>query len=182
MGVSHKGAISLGLLYIPVALYTTTRDNDIRFNQLCKDTKERVKYKKYCPSCNKEVKTEEIIKRTKDWIKFKFLADEDFVICGYIIKEKGITSIILGQYKGRELIYKGHVTLGVRYKDLSICETLPSSPFAHTPPGNENAVWLKPKLVCVVEFMPNEKGMLRQPVFKGFRDDKDPLDCQVDTP
>ena len=62
MGVSHKGAISLGLLYIPVALYTTTRDNDIRFNQLCKDTKERVKYKKYCPSCNKEVKTEEIIK------------------------------------------------------------------------------------------------------------------------
>lgn len=62
MGVSHKGAISLGLLYIPVGLYTTTRDNDIRFNQLCKDTKERIKYKKYCPSCNKEVKTDEIIK------------------------------------------------------------------------------------------------------------------------
>lgn len=62
MGVSHKGAISLGLLYIPVGLYTTTRDNDVRFNQLCKDTKERVKYKKYCPSCNKEVKSDGIIK------------------------------------------------------------------------------------------------------------------------
>lgn len=62
MGVSHKGAISLGLLYIPVGLYTTTRDNDVHFNQLCKDTKERVKYKKYCPSCNKEVKSDEIIK------------------------------------------------------------------------------------------------------------------------
>ena len=62
MGVSHKGAISLGLLYIPVGLYTTTRDNDVKFNQLCKDTKERVKYKKYCPSCNKEVRPEEIIK------------------------------------------------------------------------------------------------------------------------
>lgn len=62
MGVSHKGAISLGLLYIPVGLYTTTRDNDVKFNQLCKDTKERVKYKKYCPSCNKEVKTDDIIK------------------------------------------------------------------------------------------------------------------------
>ncbi|NLK28627.1 MAG: Ku protein [Clostridiales bacterium] len=62
MGVSHKGAISLGLLYIPVGLYTTTRDNDIRFNQLCKDTKERVRYKKYCPSCNKEVKSNDIIK------------------------------------------------------------------------------------------------------------------------
>lgn len=62
MGVSHKGAISLGLLYIPIGLYTTTRDNDVKFNQLCKDTKERVKYKKYCPSCNKEVKSGEIIK------------------------------------------------------------------------------------------------------------------------
>lgn len=62
MGVSHKGAISLGLLYIPVGLYTTTRDNDVKFNQLCKDTKERVKYKKYCPSCNKEVKSDDIIK------------------------------------------------------------------------------------------------------------------------
>lgn len=62
MGVSHKGAISLGLLYIPVGLYTTTRDNDVKFNQLCKDTKERIKYKKYCPSCNKEVNTEDIIK------------------------------------------------------------------------------------------------------------------------
>lgn len=62
MAVSHKGAISLGLLYIPVGLYTTTRNNDLRFNQLCKDTKERVRYKKYCPSCNKEVKTHDIIK------------------------------------------------------------------------------------------------------------------------
>lgn len=62
MGVSHKGAISLGLLYIPVGLYTTTRDNDVKFNQLCKDTKERVKYKKYCPSCSKEVKSDDIIK------------------------------------------------------------------------------------------------------------------------
>ena len=62
MGVSHKGAISLGLLYIPICLYTTTRDNDVKFNQLCKDTKERVKYKKYCPSCNKEVKADDIIK------------------------------------------------------------------------------------------------------------------------
>lgn len=62
MGVSHKGAISLGLLYIPVGLYTTTRDNDVKFNQLCKDTKERIRYKKVCPSCNKEVKSDEIIK------------------------------------------------------------------------------------------------------------------------
>lgn len=118
-------------------------------------------------------------KRTKDWIKFKFLADQDFVVCGYINKDKGITSIVLGQYNGSELVYKGHVTFGVKYGDLMKLETIDHSPFMITPPGNENAVWLKPELVCVVQYMPNEKGSLRQPVFKGFRDDKGPLDCQV---
>lgn len=62
MPVAHKSAISVGLLYIPVGLYKTTRDISISFNQLCKDSKERVRYKKYCPSCDKEVKNEDIIK------------------------------------------------------------------------------------------------------------------------
>lgn len=62
MPVAHKSAISVGLLYIPVGLYKTTRDTSISFNQLCKDTHERIKYKKMCPSCNKEVKPDEIIK------------------------------------------------------------------------------------------------------------------------
>lgn len=62
MAVAHKSAISVGLLYIPVGLYKTTRDTSIAFNQLCKDSHERVKYKKYCPSCDKEIKNEDIIK------------------------------------------------------------------------------------------------------------------------
>ena len=118
-------------------------------------------------------------KRTKEWIKFKFLADQDYVVCGYIIKDKGITSIILGQYSGADLVYKGHVTFGVKYGDLGRLKTLEESPFEITPPGNEQAIWLKPELVCVVQYMPNDKGALRQPVFKGFRDDKNPLDCQI---
>jgi DNA ligase D-like protein (predicted ligase) len=118
-------------------------------------------------------------KRTKEWIKFKFLADQDFVVCGYINKEKGITSVVLGQYDGEELIYKGHVTFGVKYGDLKKLEVMEHSPFLITPPGNENAVWLKPELACTVQFMPNEKGALRQPVFKGFREDKDPRECIV---
>ncbi|NLO08967.1 MAG: DNA ligase [Clostridiales bacterium] len=118
-------------------------------------------------------------KRTKDWIKFKFLADKDFVVCGYIVKERGITSIILGQYQGSELIYQGHVTMGVRHGELKKLETMEESPFTTEPSGHENAVWLKPELVCVVNYMPNDKGMLRQPVFKGFRDDVDPIECQI---
>lgn len=62
MAVAHKGAISFGLVHIPIQMYKTTQDNDISFNQLCKDTHERVKYKKYCPNCNKEVKSEDIVK------------------------------------------------------------------------------------------------------------------------
>lgn len=62
MAVAHKSAISVGLLYIPVGLYKTTKDISVNFNQLCKDTHERVKYKKICPSCNKEVSSEGIIK------------------------------------------------------------------------------------------------------------------------
>lgn len=62
MAAAHKSAISIGLLYIPVGLYRTTRDISVSFNQLCKDSFERVRYKKYCPSCQKEVKSEDIIK------------------------------------------------------------------------------------------------------------------------
>lgn len=121
-------------------------------------------------------------KRTKDWIKFKFLADKDFVVCGYIIKDKGMTSLILGQYRSGELLYKGHVTLGVRSDFVSEynCKKIDYSPFRLTPTGNEEAVWLEPHLVCVVQYMPNDKGYLRQPVFKGIRDDKNPLDCKED--
>jgi DNA end-binding protein Ku len=62
MAAAHKSAISVGMLYIPVGLYKTTKDITVSFNQLCKDTHERVKYKKICPSCNKEVSNDEIIK------------------------------------------------------------------------------------------------------------------------
>ena len=46
MAASHKGAISFGLVHIPIALYTATQDNDIHFNQLCKEDLSRVRYKK----------------------------------------------------------------------------------------------------------------------------------------
>lgn len=62
MAVAHKGAISFGLVHIPVSLYRSTRDNDISFNQLCKETKQRIHYKKYCANCNKELKSEDIVK------------------------------------------------------------------------------------------------------------------------
>lgn len=62
MAAAHKGAISFGLVHIPIQLWKTTQNNDISFNQLCKDSKERVRYKKFCANCKKEVKSADIVK------------------------------------------------------------------------------------------------------------------------
>ena len=43
--------------------------------------------------------------------------------------------------------------------------------------GND-AVWIEPTLVCTVEYMPNDKGSLRQPVLKGIREDKLTNECR----
>lgn len=62
MAAAHKGAISFGLVHIPVALHKATQDDDIKFNQLCKKDGSRIKYKKVCSHCGKEVQSEDIVK------------------------------------------------------------------------------------------------------------------------
>jgi bifunctional non-homologous end joining protein LigD len=123
-------------------------------------------------------------KRTKDWIKIKNLQDDDFVICGYIKKDKGLTSIILGQYNKQNLVYKGHVTMGVSASDfMKICQVpqIQKPLFNTIPPGNEKAVWLQPLLVCtVIYMMKHPNGSLRQPQYKGLRLDKSPYECITD--
>lgn len=119
-------------------------------------------------------------KRTKDWIKCKNLKDDDFVVCGYIPKENNMTSIVIGQYDNQKLVYKGHVTLGVGGDSFKKIKELPkrSDPPFPVPTGNENAAWIDPLLVCTVKYMEKTStGGLRQPVFKGLREDKNPEDC-----
>ena len=62
MAVAHKSVISFGLVAIPIAMYTATRDNDIRLNQLHKEDSERVRYKKTCAHCGKELASGDIVK------------------------------------------------------------------------------------------------------------------------
>lgn len=120
-------------------------------------------------------------KRTKDWIKFKVMATDDCIICGYIRKDNNMTSLILGQYDNGTLVYRGHVTLGVSLRVLNEHKpvVIDNSPFGFVPRGNEDAIWLAPELVCIVESMPTDKDGFRQPVFKGIRNDKRPLECQL---
>ena len=79
MPAAHKGAISFGLVHIPVALHTATQDNDIHFNQLCKEDMSRVRYKKVCASCGQEVGTKDIIKGFEyEDGKYVTVSDEEF--------------------------------------------------------------------------------------------------------
>lgn len=107
-------------------------------------------------------------KRTKDWIKFKRMADKDFLICGY---EPGkVISLILGEYQNGELVYAGTVSWGVR-REVIKALTKGNCPFSENVKTDGDIVWCKPEKTCIVEYMPNTLDALRQPVFKGIRDD-----------
>lgn len=119
-------------------------------------------------------------KRTKDWIKIKYLLDDDFVVCGYILKDNSMTSLVLGKYSDDRLLYKGHVTLGVSGNAFGLLSQIRQidAPLFTAPPGNEDAVWLEPNIVCTVKYMmKTANGGMRQPVFKGLRLDKQAKDC-----
>ena len=107
-------------------------------------------------------------KRTKDWIKFKRMADEDFVICGYVPGK--MPSLILGEVVKGELKYAGTVTMGVRRDDLKYLKK-GACPLKDRTKGKDEIVWCVPEMVCTVEYMPNTKDTLRQPVYKGIRTD-----------
>ena len=77
---AYKSAITFGLVYIPVTLNVSIKNNDIGFNMIDKTTMSRIKYKKTCVDCdNKEVKNENIVKGyqyEKD--KYVIFTDKDF--------------------------------------------------------------------------------------------------------
>jgi len=122
-------------------------------------------------------------KITKDWIKIKYIQDDDFVVCGYILKYNGEIKIILGQYLGKDLIYKGPITIRNTSSDSNVIISMPSlkiQPFNDLSFENDNVIWIEPRLVCTVKYMmKTANGSLRQAIYKGLRDDKDPKDCTV---
>ncbi len=72
----RKSAIAFGLVYIPVELYTAAHPEEISFNQLAKDTMERVRYVKTCPDCKRELKKEDIV-RAYQYEKGKYVTVSD---------------------------------------------------------------------------------------------------------
>ena len=60
--VSHKSVITFGMVAIPIAMYTATQDRDVHFNQLHKEDSSRIRYKKTCAHCGKEITAADIVK------------------------------------------------------------------------------------------------------------------------
>ena len=76
--ISRKSVITFGMVAIPIAMYTATQDNDIRFNQLHKEDNSRIRYKKTCGHCGKEIKSEDIVKGYEyDDEKYVVVTDEE---------------------------------------------------------------------------------------------------------
>lgn len=76
--ISRKSVITFGMVSIPIAMYTTKQDNDIRFNQLHKEDHSRIRYKKTCAHCGKEISSNDIIKGFEyDKDKYVVITDEE---------------------------------------------------------------------------------------------------------
>jgi DNA end-binding protein Ku len=56
-----KGAISFGLVNIPVRMYTATQRNEVKFNYLHKACNTPLRYVRYCPNCEAEVDSDDIV-------------------------------------------------------------------------------------------------------------------------
>jgi DNA end-binding protein Ku len=74
-----KGAISFGLVTIPVAVYPATEEKTLRFNQLHDEDMGRVRNKRVCEKCGQEITFEHIVKGyeyEKD--HYTVMTDDDF--------------------------------------------------------------------------------------------------------
>jgi DNA end-binding protein Ku len=74
-----KGAISFGLVTIPVSVYPVTEEKSLKFNQLHDEDGGRIRYKRVCEKDGEEVSYDHIVKGfevEKD--RYVILDDEDF--------------------------------------------------------------------------------------------------------
>jgi bifunctional non-homologous end joining protein LigD len=137
-------------------------------------------------------------KRTGEWIKTRVWRRQEFVIGGHVPGEgkrlDRVGSLLVGYYDKRrselgkgerqQLRFAGGVGSGLKEGDLDFLtgelkrrrrDTSPFDIGAPRGPKAKLAVWCEPELVCEVSWTEwTNEGTLRQPAFKGMRDDKDP--------
>jgi bifunctional non-homologous end joining protein LigD len=126
-------------------------------------------------------------KRTRDWLKIKTHGEQEFVIAGFTKgtgrRASSFGSLVLGYYRGQELVYAGNVGTGFSGKEIEKLLDQLRPLKRDTPPFREapkmpkvrkaDVIWVEPKLVCEVEFAEwTHDGHLRAPSYKGLREDK----------
>jgi len=129
--------------------------------------------------------------RSRDWLKFKCVKNQEMVIGGYTAprgSRTGFGALLVGYYKGDMLMYAGKV--GTGFSEKTIADLMnkfrplerATSPFAED--VKENGVhWLEPKLVAQVGFEEWTRfNKLRQPRYEGLRDDKAAKDVIKEEP
>jgi bifunctional non-homologous end joining protein LigD len=131
--------------------------------------------------------------RSGYWVKYRLNLGQEFVIGGYTRGPHGIDAIIVGYYRGKDLIYVARTRNGFvpasrrrvfeRLKPLMI----PTCPFVNLPETHKarwgealtaekmkKCVWVKPEIVARLEFLEwTDADHLRHSKFVGLRDDKD---------
>ena len=119
--------------------------------------------------------------RSTDWLKFKCVNRQEFVIGGYTEphgSRVGFGALLVGYYEDGNLRYAGKVGTGYDTrtlielgKQLRALETA-DPPFADRV-REKGAHWVRPELVAEVGFTEwTNDGKLRHPRFLGLRDDK----------
>jgi bifunctional non-homologous end joining protein LigD len=125
--------------------------------------------------------------RSSAWLKIRTRRSDDFVVVGFTAPKgarTGFGALFLGQYINGALTYTGRA--GTGFSDAQLTEVRseldrmrrPGPPCVGPIPKEKGITWTEPLLVCEVEYTEwTEEGLLRQPVFLRFRDDKKPEEC-----
>lgn len=130
--------------------------------------------------------------RGSDWLKIKTHLRQEVVIGGFT-EPRGtrqyLGALIVGVYKNGELHYIGHSGGGIadaKRKELRAkLDKLErkTSPFTTEPKPNAPVHWVKPELVCEMNFSEwTKEGHMRQPKFVGMREDKKPKAVKREIP
>lgn len=141
--------------------------------------------------------------RSKEWVKIKTEKRQEAIIAGYTRNEttsRLFSALLMGVYNKGELQFIGPV--GTGFSDefqeelLKKLKPLKTSkcPFREVPeynkpsrfrpnPPKAEVTWVKPRLVAEISYPAiNPDGAMRQPSFKGLREDKDPLQVVREKP
>lgn len=129
--------------------------------------------------------------RSRQWLKFKCVHQQEFVIGGFTPPEGSRTrfgALLVGYHEGGRLRYAGKVGTGydqttlARVGDQLDARRRRTSPF-DDPVRESRARWVAPQLVAEIGFTEwTRDGRLRHPRFLGLRDDKDPGDVVRERP